>query len=160
MTDSYIYTKINEEFHKCQVCVFVPVTFILPRWMDDFVRLLLGLTPCAERAWAHQQWQGQTCCSCWSCLSFLCDSSVLLCLCLRMAFPSAQGSSGARSVCWKTPAFVLSVKGRSALVSFRCVAKKTQVPLPPIGISQFGLHAQLRAVVIVWQDGLICHTWY
>lgn len=45
-----------------------------------------------ERAWAHQMLcEGQKTCCCFSCLS---DSSALLCLSLRMAFPSAGESSG------------------------------------------------------------------
>jgi len=110
-------------------CFSLPLVWGLTRWSG----------PISTHSGQHGHinadalWRPDMLLLCRSCFSCPCDSSALLCLSLRMAFPSAGESSGGPlypprccSVCWKTAAFVLS--GSGLLIH---VQRKHCCPYPP-----------------------------
>lgn len=135
-----------EIFHACNLC-------LITLWMDDFLRLFWASHVQPALSWsvhghnsADALW-GPGMLRLWGgCFSCLCNSSLLLCLSLRMAFPSAGDPSG-------TPPYILSVVALVCLLENRSICplrkwsaptglsvahlKKHQCPLPPINICVF-----------------------
>lgn len=127
-------------FHACNLCLFT-------LWMDDFLRLFWASHVRPALSWSvhgHNStdalWGPGMLRLCGGCFSCLCNSSVLLCLSLRMAFPSAGDPSGTPPLyplrCSTCPfagkqRHLSSQEVEHSVRSFRCSPKKTPAPPSP-----------------------------